>query len=223
MRREAVLAGYPEARLRLMPYFIPEREAETAPEQAPRRLLFVGRFIRHKGIDLMLRALVPVFERLPDVALDVVGEGLDYPELQAARALLDARGLAQRVTWHGWKTAGEIQALYDRCTLTIFPSVYAEAFGIVGIESQMAGRPVVAFDVGGVSDWLRDGENGLLPKAGDVEAMTAAVTALLEEPALYARLAEGAARSVRERFVAPAVVPQMIAEYRACLAEAAPQ
>ena len=60
-----------------------------------------------------------------------------------------------------------IQRYYEKCLLIAVPSIWDEPFGTVGLEAMFCGKPVVAFDVGGISDWLIDGVNGFLIKAKD--------------------------------------------------------
>jgi glycosyltransferase involved in cell wall biosynthesis len=84
-------------------------------------------------------------------------------------------------------------------TVVAMPSLWPEPFGRVGLEAMAHGRAVVAFDVGGIREWLIDGETGFLVPPRDVDAMADRLTRLLDDPGLAASLgARGRARVERE-------------------------
>ena len=146
-------------------------------------LLTVARLVPHKGQDVALRALATLARDFPDLRYLVVGEGHDRQRLQAlAREL----GLADRVIFAGVLSDDEIAEAYATATLYLGLSridneVNAEGFGISFIEAAASGVPAVAGDSGGVRSAVRDGETGLVVPPADVEAVTAAVRALLTD------------------------------------------
>jgi glycosyltransferase involved in cell wall biosynthesis len=85
------------------------------------------------------------------------------------RKMVSDLGLDSRVEFIG--RVSELGTLYEWANTTVMPCRWQEPFGLVGIESMSHARPVVAFDVGGISEWLRDGENGYLVRHGDVRAL----------------------------------------------------
>ena len=85
--------------------------------------------------------------------------------------------------------------------VVVFPSMWNEPFGIVGLEAMARRKPVVAFDVGGVREWLAHDRTGLVVERGNVEAMATAITALLTDPARAAALGAAGPDRVRSRFV----------------------
>jgi glycosyltransferase involved in cell wall biosynthesis len=177
----------------LPPHFC--AESEIPPYQSPARpktLLFAGRLEVEKGLPYLLRALAG----LPaDVELVVAGDGTlrgDYETL--ARTL----GIAARVRWVGWQSAAEMAAWYGRCAAVVIPSVCPEAFGKAGVEALAHGRPVVAFDVGGISSWLEHGVNGYLVTPADSDALAYAIAHLLDDPTqseAMGRAGQGAVRT----------------------------
>jgi glycosyltransferase involved in cell wall biosynthesis len=90
--------------------------------------------------------------------------------------------------------------LYAAADVVVNPARVSEAFGRVGAEALVAGRPVVASRVGAIPEVIRDGVDGLLVEPGDPGALTAAVTELMEDPARAAQLVESGRRRVLERF-----------------------
>lgn len=150
-----------------------------------KRLLYIGRIINGKGVPQMLTAVMPLLKQRDDVVLDIIGDGIQMP---AIREMVKLQKLEDKVILHGWLPRSEIDLFLARSYLVIFPSIYPESFGIVGIESMMYGKPVVAFNVGGVSTWLEDGETGYLLPSGDVEKMGKAVEELLSNEKTYRQM-----------------------------------
>jgi glycosyltransferase involved in cell wall biosynthesis len=169
------------------------------PDRANRkRLLFVGRLTRQKGVDLLLHtlALLP-----PTLALDIVGDGVERAALEAlARSL----GLEARVTWHGAHPGDALPAFYRAAVALVVPSA-DEGLGLVAVEAQLCETPVVAFASGGLIDVVEHGVTGLLVEHREAAALAAAVAALLARDDRGASLG----RAGRERALStfdPAVV-----------------
>ncbi|HEU4943709.1 MAG TPA: glycosyltransferase family 4 protein [Solirubrobacterales bacterium] len=109
-----------------------------------------------------------------------------------------------------------IEAL-RRSLFTVVPSILPETFGLVALETAAAGKPIVASDIGGLSEVIVDGETGLLVPGGDPEALRGAIERLLGDAGLRDRLGE-AARGRAVEFAPEAVVPQFEQAYEAALA-----
>jgi glycosyltransferase involved in cell wall biosynthesis len=158
----------------IVPYF-PTMAARPRSPQAPtRRVVFAGRMVRTKGVEVLLRAARDV-----EVELVLCGDGR---ELAAMRALAERLGIAARTHFRGWMGAEELAQELADASIVAVPSLWPEPFGIVGIEAFAAGRPAIASDTGGIPDWLEHGVNGLAVPAGDVGALSGALSALLEDP-----------------------------------------
>jgi len=156
-------------------------------------VLFVGRLVPYKGVDVLLDAM-----RSISAALVLVGDGPLRQELQRKA---ESAGIADRVRFAGEVTAEELAALYRACELVVLPSVTRqEAFGVVQIEAMARGKPVVSTRVGTGVDWVNlDGETGLVVPPGDAAALGAAIDRLLRDP--VERQTMGAAGQERARSV----------------------
>jgi len=158
------------------------------------RMLFVGQVIRGKGLDLLLAAAA----RLQgDWRLDVVGDGRQLGECRQLAADL---GIAHRVNFAGWVSNAELDHWYRRASFTVVPSRWPEPFGMIGLESMARGRPVVAFDSGGICDWLAHEVSGLLVPSADVAALAHVLQQVISSPGLVRRLGYNAARHCRGHF-----------------------
>ncbi len=147
-------------------------------------ILFAGRLQRLKGIDVALRALSsPV---LGGVRLLVVGGpsgvGGDQ-ELKRTRALASELGLADRVVWCPPVAHEELVDCYRGADVVVVPS-RAESFGMVAVEAQAAGRPVVASAVGGLRYAVDDGRSGILVAGHDPADYAVALASILRDPSL---------------------------------------
>jgi glycosyltransferase involved in cell wall biosynthesis len=141
--RELSEAGDPIP-VQVIPNGVDADEFHPSPEAAregPLRLLFVGRLDDdHKNLSLLLREMAGTGAKL-----DIVGDG---PDQQALHALSVSLGLAQRVTWHGWREKAYVARLYRESSCLVNPSRY-EGMPNVVLEAMASGLPVIASDVGG--------------------------------------------------------------------------
>jgi len=198
----AVLHGFAPDRVRVVPNFQPSAGAQArAPDDVP-LILFVGSLLPVKGAHLALQAL----GRLTAQPWQAVfaGDGVERANLERQCREL---GMAERVRFTGALERDAIGALYDRCRMLVHASVIPESFGLVGIEAMARGVPVVGFDLGGVKEWLVDGETGIAVSPWSVEGLARGIERLLREPALAAELGQAAqarvgAHFTTERFLA---------------------
>jgi glycosyltransferase involved in cell wall biosynthesis len=178
------------------PVAIPQARSATHPSVSDQslRVVAMGRLVRQKGFDLLLQAFSEVTPRFPHTSLVIYGDG---PEREALQAQADALGLDGRVSFPG-QTDRAAQALGD-AALFVLPSRY-EGFPNVLIEAMSLGRAVIAFDCpSGPAEIIRHEIDGLLVPACDVEALAAAMTRLLSDSELRARIAARAAE-VSDRY-----------------------
>lgn len=151
------------------------------------RLMVVARLERLKGVHLLMDALVTVQRTCGrDVHLVVVGDGRASRQLQRQAARHTADNPRIHVSFVGWITPEDRDRRMLESDVLIMPSVWPEPLGIVGMEAARLGLPVVAFDVGGVRDWLIDGVNGRLVP-GDPPTADALARVLCEWLAVAAR------------------------------------
>jgi glycosyltransferase involved in cell wall biosynthesis len=162
----------------------------------------VGRLVPIKNHVLFLEAARRVLEEIPAATFAIAGDGELRPMLEA-----EAEPLGDRVRFLGW--VRDLQALYGSLDLVALTSLN-EGTPVALIEAAAAGRPVVATDVGGVSEVVREG--GYLVPSGDGRAIADAIEGLLLDPALRNRLGE-AGRATAERHAADRVAAELAGLY----------
>jgi phosphatidylinositol alpha-mannosyltransferase len=148
-------------------------------------ILFVGRLDKRKGLDVLLRALPMVRQDFPDVRLTVVGKG---PTELESRLLAQSLGIAGHVDFKGFATVEELPSYYAAADVYCSPALGGEAFGIVLLEAMACALPVVASDITGYNEVVQHEENGLLCPPNDPAALAAALTRLLSQQDLRAKL-----------------------------------
>jgi glycosyltransferase involved in cell wall biosynthesis len=200
MRREYERHGVSPDKIHLAALPNPSEGQESrAGSRDPSRgnLLFLGRLTKLKAAAELLGAM-PLAERQLGRPLNAIVAG-DGPERGHLEKLAARNHLTAEFTgWVGGSRKADVIAQAD---LLVVPSLWPEPFGLVGIEAGAHGLPAVAYDVGGISDWLIPGHSGELAP-GDpptVEGLAKAITRALSDPSHYAALCRGA-REVASRF-----------------------
>jgi D-inositol-3-phosphate glycosyltransferase len=150
-------------------------------------LLFVGRLERLKGVEVAIRALALLEGRAhPDLRLLVLGEDSrdgDESEKERLKAVASSLGVRDRVDFVGSVAQHELPYFYSAADACVMPS-YSESFGLVGLEAQACGCPVVASDVPGLRSVVRDGVSGYLIEGNDPAAYAERIGRLLANPEL---------------------------------------
>ena len=184
------LAPY-QSKVRVIPFGVDParwRNGSGGAEGDP-FVLFAGRHVEYKGVDVLLRALAGTTARAV-----IVGEG---PRRDAWQRLARELGLDARVTFTGEVSDGELRRLMHACAALVLPSITpAEAFGFVQLEAMAAGKPVISTDVPSGVSWVNQHDvTGIVVRAGDADALRAAIEVLIADPQRRARLgAAGRAR-----------------------------
>lgn len=188
-----------------------DRAALNTPADAPVALA-LARLHEKKGLDTLLDATAKV----PGLYVWIAGEGPLEAELKAHCARL---GLDDRVRFLGWRN--DRGALLEACDVVAFPSRY-EPFGTVTVDAWAASRPLVAADAVGPAAYVKDGVNGLLIPKNDVDALANALTRVITDKALAAKLVEGGRASYEAQFNKAAFQRDSAAFYERVRAHAGP-
>ena len=185
------------------------------------RLIYAGQIIRGKGVDVLLEALALVHE--PFECL-IFGDG---NHRAFCERLCHKLGLEDRVTFKGYVPQAALAEAFNEATAMVLSSVWPEPFGAVGLEGMRHGLPVIAFDAGGIKEWLQDGYNGFLVPWMDRERFAMRVEQLLRDKPLARTLGEQGRQFGTARYGFPGYIAGLeemfvrVVAQSPCLAEAA--
>jgi glycosyltransferase involved in cell wall biosynthesis len=159
-------------------------------------VLYVGRFVREKGIHLLLDAANVILAAEPKTKFIIVGSGGARDRFER---FSDWAGIADRVTFTGFMSQKPLYQLYRCADVAVFPSLY-EPFGIVALEGMAAGVPVVASDAGGLREVVQHDKTGTSFFSGNAESCAWAILRVLKDPARAHKLAEEAKKRLSTDF-----------------------
>jgi glycosyltransferase involved in cell wall biosynthesis len=189
--------------------------AKFRPGRARREkeVVFVGRLLPHKGVDVLIRAVDPA------IPLHLYGRPYDA----AYRSELERLAAGKAVIFHEDSSDAEIVDAYRRARVAVLPSVHdsdyardqrkAELLGLVLLEAMACGTPVVCSEVGGMPEVVDQGITGWVVPANDVGALRERIQLLLEDDKLWARMSSAAAAHVERRFTWPRVADRCLTAY----------
>ncbi|HEV7163362.1 MAG TPA: lysylphosphatidylglycerol synthase domain-containing protein [Solirubrobacteraceae bacterium] len=185
---------------------------QPATQERPLRIVFVGQAVERKGLPVLLRAFEALRDQVP-ATLTLVGA---VPE-EVAHMMLDDRGVQALGKVSEERKLHELAAADVVCA----PSLHGESFGMVLTEAFAASAPVIASDIPGYRDVVRDGADGLLVPAGDALALAEALRRLALDANQRARMSL-AARERAERFAWPCVAAEVLDTYEQARAVGSP-
>jgi glycosyltransferase involved in cell wall biosynthesis len=203
-----------DAPIRVLPPEVPATflEGERTYVGTSCRLVTVARLTWKKGLHYAIHAARELKRRGVVFKYDIIGGGEDYESLEMA---INDFQLRDRVTLHGSKDPGEILDYLRQADIFILPSIN-EGAGVVLLEAQATGMPVVSTWVGGIPETVREGKTGLLVPARDSVALADAVEKLVADPGLRERLGREGRRHASQ-FETRAIGSQLVTIYQSAI------
>jgi len=206
-----VTNGFPATKIEVVPNFTRLTPKELGVQEE-NLVLYVGRLTPEKGLRELLRSL-SLLQSKPKLLIvgkdGVLGQSSFQEEV--LREVRD-RGVESEI--QSWLAGDALRNAYQRAKVVAFSSVWPEPFGLVGIEAMMQARPVVAFDSGGVRDWLRHGETGFLVPHLDLDQYAARIDELLSNDILRHRMGARAQQIALRSFSAETYMTRLLGIYR---------
>jgi PEP-CTERM/exosortase A-associated glycosyltransferase len=208
LRRDLVARGVPESKITVIPnavdidnfaFGVPGDDALRAELglTGKRVLGFIGSFYAYEGLDLLLRALPAILQQAPDIALLLTGGG---PQEENLKKLTQELGLQDHVKFTGRVPHAQVQRYYSLVDVLVYPRHSMRLTDLVTplkpLEAMAQGLLLVASDVGGHKELIRDGETGMLFRAGDADDLARSVLRLLAMQDRWPQLREAGRRYV---------------------------
>ncbi|MCB2107168.1 MAG: glycosyltransferase family 4 protein [Rhodobacteraceae bacterium] len=160
------------------------------------RLLFVGRLVHQKGLDVLMDALAQLPASGPDWRLILAGDGPEWTAIAGKAARL---GMKRQLDFLGWCGKAELADIYRKADIFVLPS-RDEGMSNALLEAMASGLPVVCTDVAGMRDVITPDDNGLIVMPENAAQLAQALTRLMADGALRARLGRSARGHVQRRF-----------------------
>jgi glycosyltransferase involved in cell wall biosynthesis len=196
-REKYETSGFEDADMTVLPYFCELELADTPrPAPDPPTITYLGRVAPNKGHEYFIEAL----GRLPEPVRGRMVGGISKEVAHSLSRLAEKHGCADQLELHGWASRSEVVDLLDRTSVFVFPSLWPETLGIVGIEALSRGVPVVASDVGGVREWCLDGKTGYVVPPKDGAAIADRVRRLLADEQRLLTFGKRGIRLIQESF-----------------------
>jgi glycosyltransferase involved in cell wall biosynthesis len=194
--------GLTDDRMHRLPYYLNLDSYVAQPPcsiSEPVKFLFVGRLVPQKGLDILLPALAKVTQK--NWTLTIVGTGREEGRL---RAQAQALGLTERIHWQ--EPVRDMATIYGTHHVLLVPSRW-EGFGIVGLEAQAAGIPVIGHSVGGLPEYIRHGITGYLVDA-TTSAWVQALSIYLTDTDRIVREQQAAKTWIQEYYAADVIAKE---------------
>ena len=172
-------------------------------------VLFVGSLIPRKGLPFLVEAAKKVVKDQADTKFLIVGDGPLRNQLSDS---LKTANLSGNFKFIGNLKDDVLPAVYNCADVFVLPSIQ-EGQGIVLLEAQASGKPVVAFDIGGVNETVQNKETGLLVNQGNVDALADALLKLLTDKALREKMGSNGRKFVSENYTWDICAQKMLKVY----------
>lgn len=188
--------------------------SDIRDREGPFELLFIGRLVRRKGVDVLLRALALLRDD-HRLRLTIVGGG---PERDALSAEASRLQLGDKVVFEGVVDSARVKDLLESCHALVLPAIITETgetegLGVVLIEAMGYGKPVIATSAGGIVDIVTDEDTGLLAPPGDAQALADIIRKAMDDPELLARIAKRGTEFAERAFGWDAIVSALRSVY----------
>jgi glycosyltransferase involved in cell wall biosynthesis len=203
--REVIALGCPPAKIRVVPGFVDTKVFAPGYTEREDSLIWVGRFVPEKRLDLLIRAQEILTERRVNTQLTLVGDG---PLFDSVRRLIHRSALEGRVALPGGVSRAAVATYLRRSSIFVFAST-KEGMPLSVLEAMSAGKAIVAPNIPSMREIIQDGDNGLFFESGDANSMADRIQTMLLDVALRKRIGANARRTVLAKFSSEKVIEQI--------------
>lgn len=173
-----------------LPYFIDLKFWKLTKQKREEGLIvYVGAITPNKGVDYLIEAMQEIQKEVKEAKLRIIGDGSERIKLQKK-----AKELGINVEFTGKLRPEQVLEQYNKAQVLVMPSIWMEQFGIVGIEAMATGLPIVGSNIGGIPDWLIDGETGYLAKPKDIKDIAEKTIRILKDKKKWEEMSNNATK-----------------------------
>jgi len=189
--------------------FTPRPEVQEIP-----LVILPARLLWDKGVGEFVAAARQLKTVGQKARFALVGDSDDGNPVSVQAAQLQEWEKEGVIEWWGWKEI--MNDVYAQASIVCLPTYYREGLPKTLVEAGACGRPIIASDVPGCQEIVRNGENGLLVKARDVSGLAKALEYLIQNPKIRAKMGARGRKIVEEEFSLELIIPQTLAVYKSC-------
>jgi glycosyltransferase involved in cell wall biosynthesis len=171
--------------IRLLPNFYDFGGIEPPPFEHSSSLLYIGRLAKQKGIEYLIKAMPDVIKKFPKVTLKIAGIG---PEEDNLKKIVTTLGINQNVKFLGWVAGTTKDSVLRECYAVVLPSVWPENDPVIKYEAAFYGKAILASNIGGIAEFVQDGETGFLISPKDSTALSNKIIYALSNPLVVERI-----------------------------------
>jgi len=200
-RQRLLRYGYKDNQVEVLYHYEFEKPVfkmdQDIKEKNEKIILFVGTLTHHKGLHVVVKALVDITKEIPQARLLVVGRGKGEYVSEINR-LIDQLKLKDHLAFLGHRSNKEIFQLISNCDVVVVPEQWYSEFGpVVLIESKLLKKPVVASKIGSIPEYIRNGEDGVLVGHDSWKELSKAAIRLLSDPQLARTMGKSISDAVK--------------------------
>lgn len=205
MKKDLISWGVDESKISVISMGVDLQNTFYPDNSIPRKkktVLFVGRLVPKKGVDVLIRSLNCIPDNLCDISIDIIGSG---PERENLQQLAIDEGVDNLVNFLGARSYSELPAIYRQYSIVVVPSVTApngdrEGLGLVTIEAIGCGCAAIASDFEAVFDVIENGNTGIIVKQNSPIELAEAIQTLMSDTVLHADFSERAREYVVNKY-----------------------
>lgn len=201
----ARISGHPDIRILYNPTILQKPRYDEPPADTV-NFLFMGRLGQRKGVFDIIESAKQL--ETDNIKIHLYGDG----EVENIRQMVSAKGVMDKVAVCGWIDGSEKDKTYREASVLLLPS-YHEGLPISVLEAMAYGLPVLATDVGGISEAVQDGVNGFLIQPGECEKLAERMKQLAQSPELRRTMGRHGYKMAMEKFALPVIIRQLEALY----------
>jgi glycosyltransferase involved in cell wall biosynthesis len=168
-------------KIKTLPNFYDFSGAESPPFEHSSILLYIGRLAKQKGVEYLIKAMPDVLTKFPNAILKIAGTG---PEEDNLKRLVGSLGIDKSVEFLGWVGGKMKDAVLRECCAVIVPSIWPENDPVIKYEAAFYGKALLASNIGGISEFVKEGETGFLMPPKDSVALADKIIYALSNPVI---------------------------------------